>query len=391
MTEAVSLPRTVRLGVIGVGLIAQAVHLKNLFTLRDEFEVVHFCDVSAKLATQMAREWSGLSSGASVRVSTVPESLLADEEVDAVLILTPGTHAYIARKAIEAGKHVFAEKPFSFTSEEALELFSLAEDAGRVLQVGYMKMYDPIIERARAELENIGKVRLVRVTVLHPADDPQFSHQRYVRSKDADLSLVADSIKYEADMLTAALGDVGEPWKSLYSDVLMGSTVHETAVLRALFGEQPYSIGHAQIGNFTPGERLSEPPQLQVLGTLGSCQLVLSWNWLPDYPEYFEEIAVFGSAGRLTLRFPGPYLADNRTQLHVENESDGERSERSLFAGFRTGFVMELIAFHRAICQGEEVVSGAKGAAWDAKILQAVIASLAAASGSEAGGEAGES
>lgn len=385
--EAVPL-RTVRLGIIGTGLIAQAVHFKNLRTLREKFDVVHLCDVSETLVEQMAREWGQLPSGGSVTSSIDPEALLADDTVEAVLVLTPGTHAYLTRKALEAGKHVLAEKPFSFTSEEAEALSAFAESNDRVLQVGYMKMYDPIVQRARDELATIGELRLVRVTVLHPADDPQYSHQRYVRYRDADLGLVAESIEYEAEHLTAALGATGEPWRSLYTDVLMGSTVHEMAVLRALFGEQPFVIRYAQIGEFAPGQRLTEPPQLQALGSLGGIQLALSWNWLPDYPEYFEEIAIFGSAGRLTLRYPGPYLADQRAELIVEKESGDERAASLLRADFTTGFLHELVAFHRAITAGAEVVSTASGAAWDAAILQSVVAALAAGNDEEVGGEA---
>lgn len=388
--EGASGTRKIRLGIIGIGLIAQAVHLQNLGTLREYFEVVHLCDISETLVRQLAGEIGVAVGGREVMGSTDPEDLLRDPEVDAVLILTPGTHAYFARKALEAGKHVLAEKPFAFTAREARELGRLAESTGRVLQVGYMKMYDPIMDRARRELGSLGDIRLVRVTVHHPADDPQFSHQRYVRYADADLSIVRDSIEYEKDRLVEALGSVVEPWRSLYTDVLMGSTVHEMAVLRALFGELPFLVEHAQIGAFTGGERLTEPPQLQVLGTLGAMQFSMSWNWLPDYPEYFEEIAVFGSAGRLSLRFPGPYLRDHRTELTVEGLDDGVRASTRLLSDHKTGFLQELLAFHRAIADGEAVLSTAEGSGWDAEGLLAVIAVLAERNGDPVGGEAAE-
>ncbi|NUR88093.1 MAG: Gfo/Idh/MocA family oxidoreductase, partial [Nonomuraea sp.] len=290
----------VRLGVIGLGLIAQAVHLQNLQSLRESFRVTHVCDLSPTLAAQVAAEYGG-----PVRHSADAAEVLADPEVDAVLILTPGTHAELAGQALRAGKHVLAEKPFAHTVEECAKLAELAAAKGLVLQVGYMKMYDPIMARARAELAGLGELRLVRVTVLHPDDDPQFAHARYLRYGDADLSKVDPG--HERFRAEQAVGGRGEPYLSLYTDVLQGSVVHELSVLRALFGEQPLTVAHAQLGTYEPGEKLTEPPQLQALGTLGGMQLSLSWNWLPDYPEYGEEIAVFGSAGRLHLRMPGPY------------------------------------------------------------------------------------
>lgn len=385
MTET---PR-VRLGVIGLGLIAQAVHLQNLNTLRELFDVTHLCDLSPSLAATVGAEW-GLSNGVAPRLSSDTAELFADPNVDAVLILTPGTHAFLTRQALAAGKHVLAEKPFSHTIAETVELTALAEANERVLQVAYMKFFDPIMARARAEIERIGTVRLVRVTVMHPDDDPQYAHQRYQRFADADISKIADAIAYEDERLTDAVGEVEEPFRSIYSDVFQGSTVHEMAVLRALFGEPEFAIDYAQLGEVTLGQKLTAPPQMQAIGTLGDTQLIVSWNWLPDYPEYGEEITILGSAGRITLRMPGPYLRDARAELVVESNSGDERSTNRIVSEFRTGFVHELIAFHDSITTGAPVLSTAAGAGWDNAGLQAITAALAARYGATIGGEAAE-
>ncbi|MCG5213781.1 Gfo/Idh/MocA family protein [Streptosporangium sp. KLBMP 9127] len=371
-----------RLGIIGLGLIAQAVHLQNLQTLRESYQVTHVCDLSSALAAQVAAEYGG-----AVRHSADAAEVFADPEVDAVLILTPGTHAALAHRALSAGKHVLAEKPLAHTVAEAAALGELAAAKGLVLQVGYMKMYDPIMARARAELANIGAPRLVRVTVLHPDDEPQFAHARQVRHGDADPAAIQAAVASERDRAAEALGDIGEPFMSIYTDVLQGSVVHELSVLRALFGEQPLTIAHAQAGDLRAGVRLTEPPQLQALGTLGASQLSLSWNWLPDHPEYGEEIAVFGSAGRLYLRMPGPYLRDARAELTVETVQGGERATTRLLSEHRTGFVHELLAFHASVTEGAPVLSTAAGAAYDIAALQQLASVLAQAHGVKSGGE----
>lgn len=379
----------VRVGVIGLGLIAQAVHLQNLNTLREKFDVTHLCDLSPSLASTMGGEWA-LSNGVPPRTSSHPTQVLDDSNVDAVIILTPGTHAFLARQALDAGKHVLAEKPFAYTIAETRELTALAEARGRVLQVAYMKLFDPILPRARAELERIGTVRVVRVTVLHPNDSPQYAHQRYLRFTDADTRDVEDAISYDEARLADAVGAVVEPFRSIYSGVLQGSLVHEMSVLRGLFGKPELSIEYAQMGSIEIGQRLSAPPQIQALGSLGEAQFAMSWNWLPDYPEYGEEVAVFGSAGRLTLRMPGPYLRDHRAELIVESNSAEERSTNLLVAEHRTGFMHELLAFHDSISTGGPVLSPALDVAWDNAGLQAIAAALADHYGAVIGGEAGE-
>lgn len=368
MTES----KRLRIGVVGLGLISQAVHLQNLHTLRELLPVTHVCDLSATLAAQVAADW-GVP-----RHSTDVADLLADPDVDAVLLATPGTHALLARQALDAGKHVLAEKPFAHTVAECEDLAALARDRGLVLQVGYMKMYDPVLDRARAELARLGEVRLVRVTVLHPADEPQFEHQRYLRYTDVAADAVAAARTYEDARLTDGLGGVGEPFRSVYDEVLQGSVCHELSLLRALFGPRPLTWTYAQAGAVTPGSRLDEPPQIQALGTLGDAQLALSWNWLPDHPDYEEEVAVFGSAGRLRLRMPGPYLRDHRAELAVDVVQGAERSANVVRAGHRTGFVGELEAFHAAVTAGAPVLSDAAGAAYDVSALQRLVVTLAA-------------
>jgi predicted dehydrogenase len=372
----------IRLGVIGLGLIGQAVHLPNLLTLGDTFDVTWVCDLSAQLAEQVAREW-GIG-----RATTSADEVFWADDVDAVLLLTPGTHAALAKQALAAGKHVLAEKPFAETRRECAELEALAQRQGRVLQVGYMKMYEPLLAPLRAGWPTLGDLRLVRVTVLHPDDAPQFDHQRYLRYSDADPTLIEAARAEEAARVMESIGPVGEPWAGLFANVLQGSVCHEFSLLRGVFGELDLSFEAAQMGAHTPGRPLAAPPQIECLGRLGPAQLNLSWNWLPDYPEYTEELALFGSAGRAYLRLPGPYIRDARAHLRIERAQGIERQAVEYQSNHETAFVLELRAFADAIVHGRPVRSTAAGAAWDVAGLQRIVSLLAAGDGVQVGGEA---
>jgi len=134
-----------RVGVVGLGLIAQAVHLPNLHTLRARFRITRVCDVSAPLADAIADHLPG-----QVAVSTDWRDVVAAPELDALLVLTPGSHGDVVQAGLAAGKHVFAEKPLAYSLAEAHACAEAARAAGRVLQVGYMKQYDPVLPQARA-------------------------------------------------------------------------------------------------------------------------------------------------------------------------------------------------------------------------------------------------
>jgi predicted dehydrogenase len=70
--------------------------------------------------------------------------MLADESLDAVVVATPvPTHYELAKQALEAGKHVFVEKPPAMKGSEIDELVSIAEERDLVLMPGHLLLYHP--------------------------------------------------------------------------------------------------------------------------------------------------------------------------------------------------------------------------------------------------------
>src|SRR5207248_2288296 len=91
-------------------------------------------------------------------------ALLDGGNVDAVVISAPAaTHADITVAALEAGVHVFVEKPLCITLADADRIIAARDRAARVVQVGYMKRFDPAWERMLAELPTAAnELRYVR-------------------------------------------------------------------------------------------------------------------------------------------------------------------------------------------------------------------------------------
>jgi predicted dehydrogenase len=74
------------------------------------------------------------------------QQVLDDSQVDAVAVVTPAeTHARLVTMALEAGKHVFVEKPLALTYREGAEMVRLAEERGRILMVGHILEYHPAV------------------------------------------------------------------------------------------------------------------------------------------------------------------------------------------------------------------------------------------------------
>jgi len=126
-----------RIGVIGLGAVAQAVHLPLIAKHPEVFRPTALCDLSATTCARLA-DRLGIDD---MRRYGSALDLIEDEELDAVAIVTSGSHGELAAAAARAGLAIFCEKPLAYTLAEA---DALAELEPR-LMLGYMKLYDPAV------------------------------------------------------------------------------------------------------------------------------------------------------------------------------------------------------------------------------------------------------
>jgi predicted dehydrogenase len=142
-----------RVGQVGLGYWGR--NLARVFD--DVANVTSLCDASEALREEFARRYPN------VRVTGDYEELLAADDVDAVVIATPvPTHYPLARAALEAGKHVFVEKPPAMRVAEMEELIGLAEARGLVLMPGHLLLYHPGVQKLK-ELVDTGELGEVLV------------------------------------------------------------------------------------------------------------------------------------------------------------------------------------------------------------------------------------
>ena len=151
----------VRLGIVGIGNIAPinaAGYLEHPLC-----DVVAICEPREEKARRVAAEW-GVP-----KVYTDLDSLLADDEIDAVEILTP-THMHRDHvvAAARAGKHVSCQKPIANSVAEAREMIAACKDAGVVFRVSECALHYPPLEKARELIAAgaIGTPQVVRVKTL---------------------------------------------------------------------------------------------------------------------------------------------------------------------------------------------------------------------------------
>ncbi len=145
--------KCLKVGVLGCGIINQAAHLIGCSKARN-IHLQAICDVAEDLLRKMAAIYEPDS------IYTDYADMLADPQVEAVIIgVGDQFHVPLAKMAVEAGKHVFLEKPMGVSIEECEELKAAAEAKSLVLQIGHMKRFDEGLQFAKQfKEEKMGEI-----------------------------------------------------------------------------------------------------------------------------------------------------------------------------------------------------------------------------------------
>lgn len=385
----------VRVGVLGLGAVAQAVHLPLLARRPDLFRIAGICDIAGELTEAMGDRY-GIPT--SRRFGDYQE-MLAAGGLDAVMILSRGAHAEPITQAWDAGLAVFCEKPLALTTAEVDDLSAVEPRPNRIL-LGYMKQYDPAVIEAARIVAEIDDVRSVEVTVLHPPSEPQLAIAHLVTPTAPPPADAAARLNAEDDRLrrVAVGGAELDVWRT-YRVPLVGSLAHDLSVMRSL-GTIPAEFDHADVWRQTSTRQLRNigrdqrsmgelPPQVTASGVLeGGGRFRLAWHYLPDFPAYRETVRVIHGAGILELVFPSPYLMNAPTDLTVSTR-DGDAERRLIRRSVTEAFESQLEAFAAMVRDDVAPRTGLAGGRADIRDCQRIIATWAGLRGIPVGGEVG--
>ena len=182
-----------KIGLLGAGRIA-GVHAAAI-SQNPQSKLVAISDFYPEVADKLARQFDA--------VMRTNEDIIADPEIDAVLIATPtNTHSDLIEVATAAGKAVLCEKPVDLSLERARACLHNSAPSGVPVMVGFNRRFDPNFAALKASLEagDIGKAELLSITSFDPAPPPV----SYIKTSGG---LFRDMMIHDFDMANFIMGE----------------------------------------------------------------------------------------------------------------------------------------------------------------------------------------
>ena len=353
--------KRVRIGVVGAGGIAQVEHVPNLRRLSDHFDVIGVCDPSATARNFISGKYGFKT------FDTVDQ--LLDQPLDAIVIASPDAlHKEHILAGLTHGLHVFCEKPLSYAPSDISDLITARDASGKVLQVGYMKRFDPSFEAAIELMPGTAKnLRHISVEVNDPDAWPFIRHHDWQAGKDVPQALIDEVKAKQKEQVKRAVGMEleGLSFKG-YTGAYCSSLVHDVNAVHGLLEALNIPDGEvtgAQL--FAGGE--GGHGSVKLLG--GQALWTMTHLAVPNLPHYRERITLYFDDASLELEFPSPYLNHQPTLLTIRTGDGHTLNTREVNSGYQEAFIEELKAFWSSIVEGKPVRNTAEHAKRDMTLL----------------------
>jgi predicted dehydrogenase len=321
----------VPVGVIGGGLVAQAVHLPLLQRHADRFRVVALAEPDRDCRGSVASRHAIASTYADHR------SLLDAGGIDAVLVCSPNaTHAQIVFDALEAGLHVLVEKPLCVTPEEGDWIVSVRDRARRVVQVAYMKRFDPAVEALLDELPPVWAPVHIATATFDPGMRLAFGMSR------------------AEDTMTVR-------------DAFLGALIHDVNLVNAVLSACGASVERV-VDAFGDGSRAGA-----TIALTGGARWTAVWLAVPGAGTFREHVALYAADGVRELEFPAPYVLHEPT-IYRRVRAGGRGAVGTTRTSWEEAYERQLLHFHDAIAGVVPCRTPAEEGLADVRLLTELIA-----------------
>lgn len=334
--------------VVGAGRVAQAVYLRLLPDLPEEFVLAAVVETEPARADELRRRHPGL-----LVTADLTQAVTAGAR--AAVCATPWpTHAGLVARCLELGLPVLCEKPVSLDPAEVAGLRDRERATGVPVAVGYMKRHDPAVEAFLAfARSSLPELRSITVRAIDPNAPHQVDHlvPASVLSGRAAAAAAVDRA------VRALLGpDAGAAARTAYAHGLGGSLIHHVNLVNAVLDGSPAGLlGRLDhVAEWDEGRSVS-------CGWRATATAAVRFQHVrvPEHRRYREVVEVVTERSWAKLRLPSPYSRDEGAVLATEGwDSAAGRWVRATTgaAAGRTGFLVQLRRWGASVRDGRPAV-----------------------------------
>ncbi|MEJ7839678.1 MAG: Gfo/Idh/MocA family oxidoreductase, partial [Thermomicrobiales bacterium] len=354
----------VNIGMIGLGEVAQTVHLPILAEMPDRFRVTAICDISPMLLREIGDRLHLPDTARHQRF----EDVVARDDVDLVMILTSSEfHAEAAIAAIEAGKHTFIEKPMCLTLAEADAIVRARDIAKVQVLVGYMRRFAPAFVEAVRLLPSLGDLRYGRVrAIIGPnATFIDQSKVRVVRPRDFPEGSVEDRRERDRAGVLEAIGEVSLALQNTYR-LLGGLSSHDLSAMRELLG---MPLGVVSASHWNDGRAI------HAVFDYGSYQVAFETH-VDAQARFDANIEVYGSSKSMRIQYDTPYLRQLPTELHITETVGTQLTQTVVRPTLSDPYTVELEHVHGVVSGTETVKTTPEDSREDLVLFQWIIEAI---------------
>ena len=243
--------------------------------------------------------------------------------------------------------------------------FAAGKNAGVRLMVGYMKRYDPAVERMAEVLTDVKALRFATSTTAEYPLKWYVAQYPIIRGSDVDARTVSGLEADDEARVTAAIGIDDPVLRHAYRHSLLDSMIHDLNLMRGLLGE-PKRLRLASVGQAAISVFLDFPQ------TAGAMHWV---NLMDGVAQYKQEFSFFSPQQRASLVFPSPFLRNMPTELVLEGGSlEAPRAWRTAErVSYESAFKRELVEFYNCVTTDRAPRTTAEDAVRDVALCQAII------------------
>lgn len=350
-----------KVGVVGLGEVAQVIHLPILQDHSDKFEIAAICDISQELLNALGERYAVPAA----HRYTDYANLARQRDLDAVFVLNSDEyHTDTALAAIQHGKHVLIEKPMCLTRREAESIIKARNEAGVQVMVGYMRRYAPAFVEAAEHIRALEKINYARVRDIIGQNGLFVAQSSVVlRPRDIPPEAMQDRTARASRLVKEAIGDVPPQLMGTYR-LLCGLSSHDLSAMRELLGMPMRVIAARQWGTFLTA--LFEYESFTVTFETGI-----------DHNRRFDaHIQVYGETKEIRVQYDTPYIRQLPTQLFL-TETQGETfEERVIRPTFTDAYTVELLHFHEVVTHNVQPKTTAEDFLHDLDLFDMIINAL---------------